>query len=202
MCWGQAAPAWRWPRTSRSGVFPSIGLERESQLGGNWCYGKPASSVYQSTHLISSKLLTEYTDFPMPESYPEFPHHRLVWDYLDSYAKQFDLHDQIEFETAVSHVQRRPTGGWLVELASGETRPYASLVVANGHNWDPRWPDFPGTFTGEQIHSAQYKTPDVLRDRRVLVIGAGNSGCDIAVESALNAAPHQPQLATRLSLST
>ena len=48
-------------------------LEREDDIGGNWYFGKPASSIYASTHLISSKRLTEYTDFPMPEDYPEFP---------------------------------------------------------------------------------------------------------------------------------
>ncbi|MEM6329096.1 MAG: NAD(P)-binding protein, partial [Planctomycetota bacterium] len=66
-------------------------LERQDQLGGNWCYGTPASSVYRSTHLISSKRLTEYPDFPMPDSYPDYPGHRQVWEYLRSYADHHDL---------------------------------------------------------------------------------------------------------------
>jgi Flavin-binding monooxygenase-like len=74
-----------------------------------------------------------------------------------------------------------------VRLATGECRRYEGVVVANGHNWDPRWPDFPGKFDGQEIHSAEYKTPDVLRGRRVLVVGAGNTGCDIAVEAATHA---------------
>jgi cation diffusion facilitator CzcD-associated flavoprotein CzcO len=78
-------------------------------------------------------------------------------------------------------------GGWVVKLASGETRRYRGIVIANGHNWDPRWPEYPGTFAGEAIHSCQYKTPDILRGKRVLVVGAGNSGCDIAVEAAIHA---------------
>lgn len=177
-------------------------LEREDTLGGNWCYGKPASSVYESTHLISSKRLTEYPDFPMPESYPEFPHHRLVWRYLRDYADHFGLDEHIEYGASVHRVERDSDGGaeevegggWRVELESGESRRYAAIVVANGHNWDPRWPDLPGEFHGRQLHSAEYKTPDLLAGQRVLVVGGGNSGCDIAVESAQHAA------STRLSL--
>lgn len=163
-------------------------LEREDTLGGNWCYGKPASSVYRSTHLISSKRLTEYTDFPMPEHYPEYPSQTLVLDYLKSYANHFGLHDHIQYNTSVRTITRRGEGDWLVELDSGETREYGGVVVANGHNWDPRYPEFPGEFTGQVLHSSEYKTPDVLAGKRVLVVGAGNSGCDIAVESAANAA--------------
>ena len=61
-------------------------------------------------------------------------------------------------------------------------------MVANGHHWDPRWPEpsFPGSehFPGEQLHAHYYRTPEVLEGRRVLVVGIGNSACDIAVESS------------------
>lgn len=163
-------------------------LEREDQLGGNWCFGKPASSVYRSTHLISSKTLTEYSDFPMPEQYPDFPSHEQVLAYLGQYADAFGLRPHIEFNAGVRRVQRNAAGGWLVELETGELRQYAKLVVANGHNWDPRMPDLPGQFAGLQMHSSEYKTPQVLAGKRVLVVGGGNSGCDIAVEAAQNAA--------------
>jgi cation diffusion facilitator CzcD-associated flavoprotein CzcO len=72
-------------------------------------------------------------------------------------------------------------------LAGGDERVYRGIVIANGHNWDPRWPEYPGEFSGEVIHSAEYKTPDVLRGKRVLVVGGGNSGCDIACEAAVHA---------------
>lgn len=162
-------------------------LEREDSLGGNWCYGKPASSVYRSTHLISSKKLTEYTDFPMPEEYPEYPSHRLVYDYLQSYAEHFGLNQHIEYGTAVQEVTSPGEGNWQVRLAGGEVRQYRGVVIANGHNWDPRTPEFAGQFDGLQLHSCEYKTPDALQGKRVLVVGAGNSGCDIAVESASHA---------------
>ena len=171
-------------------------LEREEVLGGNWAYGKPASSVYRSTHLISSKKLTEYTDFPMPEEYPEYPNQQLVWKYLRSYADHFQLDRFIEYNTGVQKIERLSSDDlaqnqpakWRITLHRGEVRYYAGLVIANGHNWDPRLPNLPGKFHGTELHSAHYKTPDLLRDQRVLVVGAGNSGCDLAVESASNAA--------------
>ncbi len=162
-------------------------IEAEDEVGGNWYYGKPHSSVYRSTHLISSKPLTEYTDFPMPAHYPDFPSHAQVWEYLRSYAKTFGLYESIEFNTAVERIEKAGDG-WEVALSNNQTRRYRGVIIANGHNWDPKYPNYPGHFAGVTLHSAQYKTPEVLRDKRVLVVGAGNSGCDIAVESAQNAA--------------
>src|SRR5262245_53066956 len=72
-------------------------FEREDNLGGNWYFGKPHSSIYRSTHLISSKPLTEYTDFPMPSEYPDYPAHTQVLAYLHSYVRQFSLADDIHF---------------------------------------------------------------------------------------------------------
>ena len=161
-------------------------LEREDDVGGNWYFGKPASSVARSTHLISSKCLTEYTDYPMPEEYPEYPSQQQAWQYLRDYAHHFDLYEHIEFETSVARLE--PVDDhWNVKLADGTERIYRGVVIANGHNWDPKWPEIPGEFDGQVLHSAQYKTPEILEGKRVLVIGAGNSGCDIAVESAQHA---------------
>ncbi|RMF57602.1 MAG: monooxygenase [Calditrichaeota bacterium] len=167
--------------------IPCDVLEREDEVGGIWNYGKPFSSVYRSTHLISSKPLTEYTDFPMPADYPDYPNHAQVLAYFKAYARHFGLYDLIEFNTTVERVA--PSGaGWEVTLAGGHKRRYRGVVIANGHLWNPHYPDFPGKFDGTALHSRDYKTPDVLRDKRVLVVGAGNSGCDIAVEAAQNAA--------------
>lgn len=162
-------------------------IEAEDDVGGNWYYGKPHSSVYRSTHLISSKPLTEYTDFPMPAHYPDFPSHAQVWEYLRSYTKAFGLYDSIKFNTSVERIEKAGDC-WDVTLSNNETRRYRGVIIANGHNWDPKYPTYSGHFDGVVLHSAQYKTPEVLRDKRVLVVGAGNSGCDIAVESAQNAA--------------
>lgn len=165
-------------------------LEREDDVGGNWYYGKPASSVCHSTHLISSKLLTQYPDFPMPEEWPEYPSHGQALEYLRFYARQFDLCRRIRFNTAVRRVEPADAdeSAWRVTLGDGQTREYRGVVIANGHHWDPIWPEYAGEFDGTVLHSSQYKTADVLVGRRVLVIGAGNSGCDIAVEAAQCAA--------------
>jgi cation diffusion facilitator CzcD-associated flavoprotein CzcO len=130
--------------------------------------------------------MTEYVDFPFPEEYPDYPHQRQVWEYLRSYARYFGLYESIEFGRSVECVERAGDD-WEVTLDGGETRLYGGVVIANGHLWDPKYPDFPGHFDGETIHSTDYKTSDILRNRRVLVVGAGNSGCDIAVEAAQNA---------------
>lgn len=163
-------------------------FEREDGVGGNWYYGKPHSSVYRSTHLISSKPLTEYMDYPMPAAYPDYPSHEQVLAYFKAYVAHFGLAPYIQFNMGVERVAPADDGGWDVRLSSGEMRRYAGVIIANGHNWCPKYPDYPGEFHGARLHSADYKTPDVLEGKRVLVLGAGNSGCDIAAESATHAA--------------
>lgn len=162
-------------------------FEREPDVGGNWNYAQKSSGVYASTHLISSKRLTEFTDFPMPSEFPPYPGHRQALEYLQAYARHFGLYDRITFRTAVQHV--RPLGEhWEVTLADGSPpRRYRGVVVANGHHSLPCTHSFPGEFHGRMLHSHDYKTPDIFQGKRVLVIGAGNSGCDIAVEAAQHA---------------
>jgi cation diffusion facilitator CzcD-associated flavoprotein CzcO len=218
-------------------------LEREDDVGGNWYFGAPCSRVYESTHLVSSKVLTEYTDFPMPEEWAEYPSHRQALEYLRDYARTFGVYERIEFGVGVERAEPAGGGervqgsgfreegrskgrvfwgvgpavessavlassqeqpheflprplpsregsesGWIVRLSNGEERLYRGLVIANGHNWDPRLPEYPGEFAGQAIHSAEFKSADVLRGKRVLVVGGGNSGCDIACEAAQHAA--------------
>ena len=81
-------------------------IEREDDIGGNWYFGKPYSSVCRSTHLITSKRFSEYTDFPMPERYPTYIHHSLVLEYLRSYARAFGLYDNIRFNQAVTRAEQ------------------------------------------------------------------------------------------------
>jgi Flavin-binding monooxygenase-like len=162
--------------------IPYDHVERNSEVGGNWLNG-----VYDSTHIISSRDSTGYGDFPMPESYPDFPHRDQMLAYLRSYVDRFGLRERIEFDTEVERVEPLdPEGmrGWRVELAGDEVRHYAGVVVANGHHWDKRYPSYPGQFSGKTIHSKDYRRPEDLEGSRVLVVGVGNSGCDIAVEAA------------------
>jgi cation diffusion facilitator CzcD-associated flavoprotein CzcO len=157
-------------------------LEADDELGGNWYHG-----VYQTVHIISSRRTTEYSDFPMPADWPDFPSAAQMLQYLRSYAEHHQLRPRIQFRTRVQKIEPR-FENWKLTLQSGEERVYEGVVVCNGHHWDKRMPQYPGTFSGELIHSKDYKSPEILRDKRVLVIGGGNSACDIAVEAARFAA--------------
>jgi len=166
-------------------------LEREEGIGGNWVFGSPASSIFASTRLISSKTLTAYTDYPMPRDWPAYPDHARCLAYLRGYARHFGLESHIRTRAAVERVEPAAGGGWMVRLADGPPRHYAGVVIANGHNREPRWPEIPGTFTGTLLHACHYKSPTVpvpVAGRRVLVIGGGNSAADIAVDVATRAA--------------
>jgi hypothetical protein len=168
-------------------------LEREQGTGGNWNYGAATSRVFESTRLISSKSLTAFTDFPMPRHYPHYPDHRQCLAYLRDYARHFGLDDHIRLGRSVERIEPAgaPGDGWIVHTTDGPPVAYAGVVIASGHNHVPRLPAIPGTFSGALLHAADYKSPTVplsIADKRVLVIGGGNSGCDIAVECARHAA--------------
>jgi cation diffusion facilitator CzcD-associated flavoprotein CzcO len=161
-------------------------VERNDEVGGNWLNG-----VYDSTHIISSRDTTGYAEFPMPRSYPDFPSRDQMLAYLRSYAEAFSIRDLIRFGTEVTSVvpvTPNGVGGWdaTMTLPDGTvvTRRYAGVAVCNGHHWDRRIPTRPGTFSGLQIHSKDYRNPSDFQGSRVLVVGAGNSGCDIAVEAS------------------
>jgi cation diffusion facilitator CzcD-associated flavoprotein CzcO len=169
--------------------------ERETGVGGAWNWRHDRSPVYASTHLISSKPFTQFPDFPMPDSWPDYPHHSQVLAYLERYADHFGLREHIWFGTEVTNVAAAEDGRWDVTISgargggSNRTQRYSAVVVANGHNWAPKMPAYSGLeeFRGEVIHASQYKDAAQLRGRKVLVVGAGNTGCDIAVEAAQQA---------------
>jgi cation diffusion facilitator CzcD-associated flavoprotein CzcO len=162
--------------------------EKSDQVGGNWVFGNRngMSSAYRSLHINTSRERMEYSDFPMPKSYPDFPHHTHIAEYFNDYVDRFGVRDRIVFETGVEHARRGDDGVWTVTLDTGDTRTYDALAVANGHHWDPRWPEpaFPGEFNGKQMHAHYYVDNDDFRDKNVLVVGIGNSAMDIAVESS------------------
>jgi dimethylaniline monooxygenase (N-oxide forming) len=163
-------------------------FEKSDQVGGNWVFGNTngMSSAYRSLHINTSRERMEYSDYPMPPSYPDFPHHTHIARYFNDYVDHFGFREKIVFGTGVERADRTPDGTWTVALDTGESRRYDMLLVANGHHWDPRWPEpeFPGSFDGEQMHSHYYVENGGFRDKNVLVVGIGNSAMDIAVESS------------------
>ena len=164
------------------------------EVGGNWVYSDSEghSSVFETTHIISSRTLSQYEDFPMPENYPDYPSHKHLAAYFQEYARHFNLYPHIRFNTLVSSCQLKEDGRWMVKTtnraggngAVEEVHVFDALAVCNGHHWLPRMPQYPGHFDGEFIHSHTVKRFSHFRDKRVLVIGGGNSACDVAVESS------------------
>jgi dimethylaniline monooxygenase (N-oxide forming) len=181
-------------KTLKERGIPFDCFEKSDQIGGNWVFGNRngMSSAYRDLFIDSSRKRMEYSDFPMPDSYPDFPHPTQIRTYFDAYADHFGLRERITFETGVERAARREDGAWEISLDDGQTRVYDALLVANGHHWNPRWPEpsFPGAdaFAGEQMHAHFYRDNSIFTDKNVVVVGLGNSAVDIAVESSYAAA--------------
>jgi thioredoxin reductase len=168
-------------------------FEKGSEVGGNWRYENDngMSSAYRSLHINTSRGLMAYATYPMPEDYPDYPDHFQIARYFDDYIDHFGVREKIRFGAEVKSVAP-VEGEWEVTVEDAdrgsETHRYRAVLVANGHHWDPRWPEpaFPGAeeFEGEQMHVHHYREPDVLVGKRVLVLGIGNSATDIAVEAS------------------
>ncbi len=159
--------------------IPYEQVEADDDVGGNWYHG-----VYRTVHIISSRKTTEFTDYPMRPDYPDFPSGPQILAYMRSYAEHFNLYPRIEFKAKVAMVRPRADELWDVEMATGERRIYKGVLVCNGHHWHKRFPSYPGEFTGEYLHSKDFKGPEQLSGKRVLTIGGGNSACDVASEAA------------------
>lgn len=167
--------------------IPNTMFEASDEIGGTWYYNNPngMSACYQSLHIDTSKWRLAFEDFPVPGSWPDYPHHSQLFQYFLDYVQHFDLRKQIRFNTRVEKAERLPGGGWELSLSTGEKQHFDALCVANGHHWAARIPDYPGHFDGAQIHSHNYRTPFEPVDcigKRVLVVGLGNSAMDIASE--------------------
>ncbi len=180
-------------------VLQARGIDYEcyeigSEVGGNWRYlnDNGMSSAYRSLHINTSRQIMEYASFPMSDRNPTYPNHAQIAHYFDSFVDHFGFRDRIRFRTTVTSVTRAGDG-WDVTVRPRDsdvtqTHRYDAVLVANGHHWDARFPEpaFPGadTFTGRQLHSHDYKDFDGYEGKRVLVLGIGNSACDIAVETS------------------
>lgn len=163
-----------------------VGFEASTGVGGLWDIDNPRSTMYESAHLISSRTTTEFAEFPM-RSTVDYPGHRALKRYFDDYADTFGLREHFRFDTRVERVER-DGDGWQVRPEGAAAERVDGVVLANGTLAEPSIPTFPGTFDGELIHSSQYRSATVFAGKRVLIVGAGNSGCDIAVDAVHHAA--------------
>jgi Flavin-binding monooxygenase-like len=161
-------------------------FEKHSDVGGVWDMGNPGSPMYSNAHFISSKTMSGFAGYPMPDSYPDYPSNRQILSYIRAFARDMGLYPHIRFSQNIARAERIEAG-WRLHPDSGTPEDFSHLIAAPGTNWKPSLPEIPGSFTGEIFHSRDYKTPDQLAGKRVLIVGAGNSGCDIACDAARSA---------------
>ena len=170
----------------KKAAIPFEVVDAGDKVGGIWDIHRAETPMYQSAHFISSKTLSGFHGYPMPDDYPDYPSHALVQAYLESYAQHHQLEPYFRFQTRVLRIEPLATE-WQVTFDDQRQRKYRGVICATGITWHQHLPSFQGDFEGEMIHSFDYKDPSSLRDKRVLIIGAGNSGCDIACDAAREA---------------
>ncbi len=165
-------------------------FEMSPHIGGHWVLNNPngRSSAYGSLRTNTTKKMSRFSDFDMPDAWPEFPSCDLVRDWLESYVDHFGFRARIKTGTQVMAARPRAGGGWQVTInAAGETseRDYDALVAASGSYWDPLMPEWPGQFDGEMFHAQSYLNPSSPVDtagKNVILVGIGNTGCELACE--------------------
>ncbi|XP_068096036.1 flavin-containing monooxygenase 5-like [Hyperolius riggenbachi] len=191
------------------GLEPTC-FERSEDIGGLWRFKeKPEdgrASIYSSVIINTSKEMMTYSDYPIPEEYPNYMHNAKLLQHFRQYAENFGMLKYIRFKTGVCSIQKRPdfstTGQWdVITECEGkqENHVFDAILVCVGHHTFPNLPlhTFPGIerFKGQYFHSRDYKTADPFKDKRVIVVGIGNTAVDLAVE--LSAVAKQVFLSTR-----
>jgi hypothetical protein len=163
-------------------------VERHTDVGGIWDIDAPGSPIYEAAHFISSKTMSAFGGFGMDEGFPDYPSHRQVLAYLRGFTRHYGLRDRIEFGVSVEGLAKNDDGTWTVRRSDGRAARYRAVACCSGAQWTPRQPELPGSFAGTVMHSSGYRDLDQVRGQRVLVIGGGNSGCDIVVDAGRVAA--------------
>ncbi len=163
-------------------------FEKGSFVGGLWVYGNDngLSVAYESLHINSEPRVTAFRDYPFPPGTPVFPSHRHVASYFGSFADDFGIRARIRFNCPVTRVApvNGVGSGWAVRAGDGDPETFDAVVVAPGHQGVPAHPEWASAFEGEYRHSHSYRCPREFEGKRVLVVGVGNSGLDIASDLA------------------
>jgi cation diffusion facilitator CzcD-associated flavoprotein CzcO len=167
--------------------IPFVGYEAGDRVGGHWVFENSSgtSAAYRSLRTNTHKAMSRFTDYALPEDYPEYPSHEQMAEWFSRYAAHFGLDPHLRLSTRVERATPTAEGRWELELDSGERVVHDALVVATGNLWDPRWPELEGDFDGPMIHAKDYRDPQHpidSRGRNVLVIGLGVTACELAVE--------------------
>lgn len=167
------------------GHIPVV-FEKTDQIGGIWVYGLDrVGGVYATTVYQNTKYVSCFSDYPMSSSVSVFPRHDEILDYVRDYARHFRVDACIRLKTEVVRAIQQPDDSWLVIVRGpdGErSERFDALAVCTGYYWRPSFPDLPGleSFPGRCIHSAHYKSNEGFKDQRVVIVGGGVSGMDIA----------------------
>jgi cation diffusion facilitator CzcD-associated flavoprotein CzcO len=159
--------------------------ERRSELGGLWRYPAQGgqSCAYPALFANTSKTVMSFPSYPMPDDYPDYPHHSQVAAYFDDYVDHYGLAEHIQFDTEVSRVEQAAGGGWSVTFADGTTHLYRAVMVASGGRHGlPLYGSYEGKFTGTELHSFDYDGPADFAGKKVVIIGLGATSADIATE--------------------
>ncbi|MEE2742413.1 MAG: NAD(P)-binding domain-containing protein [Bdellovibrionota bacterium] len=177
-------------------------FEKGPQIGGNWNFQNKngLSSIYRSLHINTSKKYLELEGYPIPQDMPDFPHHSEVFNYLKGYADHFQL-ENIRFNQEIKRANwDEKKKLWFLTLPNHKEKCFKNLIICSGHHWDSHTPVFPGHFAGETLHSHNYidpQVPLVLKNKRVLIVGLGNSAVDIASELSQRSLQNNVFVSTR-----
>lgn len=163
--------------------------EKHSDVGGIWDMENPGTPMYESCHFISSKYTSGFYGFPMPKEYPDYPNWQQILKYIRDFADRYDLKRRVNFGVSVTNAKPLPNDKWEMTFSNGKTEIYDGLINATGVTWHANRPKIKGEekFKGKIIHSVEYRHPEEFEGKRVLIVGAGNSGVDIASDAAVHA---------------
>ena len=169
--------------------IPFDWYEKHSDVGGIWDMNNPGTPMYESCHFISSKYTSGFYGFPMSADLPDYPSASQILSYIRAFADKYDLKRRVTFGISVVDAQPIENDQWRISFSDGRTEVYEGLINATGVTWHPNRPHIEGEerFRGEIIHSVQYRDPKEFDGKRVLIVGAGNSGVDIASDAATHA---------------
>lgn len=165
--------------------IPFVILERADCIASLW-----QKRTYDRLKLHLPKQFCQLPNFPFPDHYPEYPTKRQFIEYLESYAKNFDIKPHFN-ETVESAKYDEACRLWRVKTVStnGSIRSEVEyicqwLVVATGENAERVVPEIDGLkdFGGEILHACDYKSGEKFRGKKVLVVGCGNSGMEVSLD--------------------
>jgi len=159
-------------------------------VGGHWVIDNPTgrSSAYQSLRTNTTKKMSRFSDFELPDDWPEFPSFDRVRTWLESYVDHFDFRDRIKLSNEVIGAEPVDSGGWKLTVrdvdGAERTEQFSALIAASGTYWDQKMPSWQGQFNGTIIHAQDYRSPSALsiKGKHVVVVGIGNTGCELACE--------------------